>query len=121
MKARRKERKVQNVTLGEKIRNLRAQNGMTMEELAQHIGVQRSAVNKYEKGIVVNLKRETIAALARTFQVSPSYFLEDDDPISQEEHALITAYRAADAGTQASVRKLLDLPEEKNTAESAIS
>ena len=43
------------MTLGEKIRYLRVQNKMTMDDLARELGVQRSAVNKYEKGIVVNL------------------------------------------------------------------
>ena len=35
------------MTLGEKIRTLRLENGMSMEELAHLLGVQRSAVNKY--------------------------------------------------------------------------
>ena len=112
------------MTLGQKIHDLRTQNHITMEELAQLIGVQRSAVNKYEKGIVVNLKRSTIAALARVFHVAPSYFIDDDEDeqnISDFEHSLIIAYRKADPGIQSSVRKLLDIQEEKESSgESAI-
>ena len=81
------------MTLGQKIHDLRMQKDMTMEELAQKIGVQRSAVNKYEKGIVVNLKRSTIAALARVFDVSPSYFLDDDDPSDGDEETLLKLFR----------------------------
>lgn len=68
------------MTVGEKIHYLRVQHNMTMEDLARELGVQRSAINKYEKGIVVNLKRSTISGLCRVFGVSSSYFLDDDDP-----------------------------------------
>ena len=73
------------VTVGEKIHYLRIKNNMTMDDLARELGVQRSAINKYEKGIVVNLKRSTISSLCRVFGVSSSYFLDDDEPVSDEE------------------------------------
>lgn len=114
------------MTLGDKIRNLRLEHGMTMEELAQRIGVQRSAVNKYEKGIVTNLKRSTIAALARELGVSPSYFLDESDPLSltreDEERQLLSAYRAADPKIRAAaLRMLMDsASEKKDSVKSAI-
>ena len=73
------------VTVGEKIHYLRTKNNMTMDDLARELGVQRSAINKYEKGIVVNLKRSTISGLCRVFGVSSSYFLDDAEPVSNEE------------------------------------
>ena len=101
------------MTIGEKIHDLRVQNGMTMEDLAREIGVQRSAVNKYEKGLVINLKRSTIASLCRVFSVPSSYFLDDDDQISAEEHQLLVAYRAADNRARCDALKtLLDHPKE---------
>lgn len=99
------------MTIGEKIHDLRVRNGMTMEDLAREIGVQRSAVNKYEKGLVINLKRSTIASLCRVFSVPSSYFLDDDDQISAEEHQLLVAYRAADdRARQDALKTLLDHP-----------
>lgn len=65
------------MTLGEKIRTRRIQLGMTMEDLGKKIGVQRSAINKYEKGIITDLKRSTIADLARALDVPPIYLLDD--------------------------------------------
>ena len=73
------------MTLGEKIRDLRKKNNMTMDDLARELGVQRSAINKYEKGIVVNLKRSTILGLCRVFGVSSSYFLDDADSVEAED------------------------------------
>ena len=64
------------MTTGQKIRSLRLQKGMTQEELGKKIGVQKAAINKYENGIVVNLKRSTIAKLAEALGVPPIYFLE---------------------------------------------
>ena len=65
------------MTLGEKIRTRRIELGMTMEDLGKKIGVQRSAINKYEKGIITDLKRSTIADLARALDVPPIYLLDD--------------------------------------------
>ena len=75
------------LTVGEKIHALRIKNNMTMDDLARELGVQRSAINKYEKGIVVNLKRSTISALCRVFGVSPSYFLDENTPAPVESSA----------------------------------
>ena len=99
------------MTVGEKIRDLRIQNNMTMEDLAARLGVQRSAVNKYEKGIVVNLKRSTIVSLCQIFSVPSSYFLDDDPELSADEFQLIQAWRSADATSQSIIRKILNLPE----------
>lgn len=71
------------MTIGEKIHDLRIKHNMTMDDLARELGVQRSAINKYEKGIVVNLKRSTISSLCRVFGVSSSYFLDDEDTHSE--------------------------------------
>lgn len=66
------------MTLGEKIRKRRMELNMTMDDLGQAVGVQRSAINKYEKGMITDLKRSTIQALARALDVSPVYLLDDD-------------------------------------------
>lgn len=66
------------MTLGEKIRKRRMELNMTMDDLGQAVGVQRSAINKYEKGIITDLKRSTIQALARALDVSPVYLLDDE-------------------------------------------
>lgn len=71
------------MTVGEKIRARRQELGMTMEDLGRAIGVQRSAINKYEKDLIKDPKLSTLAALAKALDVSPMYLMEDDD-IDQE-------------------------------------
>lgn len=60
------------MTIGENIKQLRLARGMTQEELANRLGVKKSAISKYEKGHVVNLKRSTIEKLAIALNVQPT-------------------------------------------------
>ena len=46
--------------MGEIIKQLRLQKGITQEELGKVIGVQKSAIRKYESGMVENIKRSSI-------------------------------------------------------------
>lgn len=69
------------MTIGERIKQLRINKGMTQEELGSKIGVQKQAIYKYEQGLVVNLKRDVIGKLSKALEVSPSYLMgfADDD------------------------------------------
>ena len=42
------------MTIGEKIQNMRKARGWSQEELAEHIGVSRQAVSRWESGISVS-------------------------------------------------------------------
>ena len=63
------------MTTGDRIRSARKAAGMTQSELAERVGVKFSAIHKYETNMVVNLKRETIAALAEALGVSPAWLM----------------------------------------------
>jgi transcriptional regulator with XRE-family HTH domain len=67
------------MTIGEKIKRLRKEKGMTQEELGSLIGVQKAAINKYETGIVINLKRDIIAKLASALDVNPVWLMDEND------------------------------------------
>lgn len=67
------------MTMGERIRILRKQHKMSMEELGSKLGVGKSAILKYEKGQVENLPRSTIEKMAILFGVSPSYLMCFDE------------------------------------------
>lgn len=68
------------MNVGEYIKLLRTQRGISQEELGKVVGVQRAAVQKWEAGTVHNLKRNTIKKLADYFGVSPINFIELDEP-----------------------------------------
>lgn len=62
-------------TMGEVLKELRIQNGLTQEEVGNIIGVQKSAIQKYEKGDVENIKRSSIEKLAKYYGVTIGYLL----------------------------------------------
>ena len=63
------------MSVGDKIKELRMLSGMSQEELGRRIGVQRAAINKYEKGTVTNIPLHTIEHIASVFDVSPTYIV----------------------------------------------
>ena len=64
---------------GAKIKYLRTISGMSQEELGRRVGVQRAAINKYEKGSVTNIPIATIEKIAKVFDVSPNFIVGWDD------------------------------------------
>ena len=103
-----------------KIKQLREARGMTLEELGQKVGVGKSTVRKWETGIIANMRRDKIAKLSDALGVTPAYLMgweETTTPepftLTSQEETLVRHYRIASEGTKESVRKLLDIPEEK--------
>ena len=85
------------MTIGEKIKARRKELNMTTEELGRLIGVQRSAITKYEKGRV-DLKSRQIQIIADALQINPVLLLSDDDEsdeLTPDEQHLVAVYRGA--------------------------
>lgn len=87
------------MTMAERIRMLRLQKNLTQEELGKVLGVQKSAIRKYESGMVENIPRSSIKKMADVFGVAPSYLMgwEEEKPpvndLSEDERRLIEIYR----------------------------
>lgn len=86
--------------MGKRIRDLRIQKGMTQEELGRVIGVQKSAIRKYESGAVENIKRSSIDKMAQLFGVTPSFLMGWDENIVREAGQAVDDYNAALAETK---------------------
>ena len=67
------------MTTGERIKMLRKEHNLTQEELGAKIGVQKAAIQKYEKGTVKNIKRDSLIKLAQCLDTSPEYLLGWED------------------------------------------
>lgn len=66
---------------GERLQKIRRDRGWSQERLGEVIGVSRSAVNKYEMGVVTDLKASQIELMAAALGVSPEYLVcWTDDP-----------------------------------------
>lgn len=73
--------------IANKIKTRRQELGLTLEDVAQAVGVGRSTVRKWETGMIKNMGRDKIAALAKVLQMNPVELVpaagsersEDDD------------------------------------------
>lgn len=52
---------------------------MTLEEVAQFVGVTRATIQKYENGIISNIPSDKIEALAKALKTSPAYIMGWED------------------------------------------
>ena len=71
--------------MNQRIRERRLALNMTQEELAHKLGMQKSAIAKYESGRVENIKRSTLAKMADLLECSPAYLMgwDDEQPLPQ--------------------------------------
>ena len=53
----------------DRVRSLRLEHKMTLQEVADSVGLQKAAIYKYEHGLIVNPKRTLIDKLAKLFGV----------------------------------------------------
>ena len=65
--------------IGEKIKAARLAKGMTQAELGEILGVQKSAVAKYESGRVVNIKRSTLKKMSEVLGLRPVELIEEEE------------------------------------------
>ena len=70
--------------MGEKIKSLREERGMTLEQLGDLVGVGKSTVRKWETGIIANMRRDKIALLADALHVTPAYLMGWEEDNSDE-------------------------------------
>lgn len=93
--------------MGERIKMLREQRGMTLEELGNKVGVGKSTVRKWETGAIANMRRDKIQKLADALGVSPGYLMGWDDAVPTSEHQ--TGYYNPETATAA--QEMLDDPD----------
>ena len=84
---------------GEQLRQRRKELGLSREELADKLGVTRSAVGNYETGLSAP-KESVLLRLFDVLQVEPNYLYRDfyaagraGQAVSEEEQSLLKKYR----------------------------
>lgn len=114
------------MTIGNRIKNLRTQIGLSQSELAEMIGTIKQTIYKYETGIITNIPSDKIEQMAKIFKVSPSYIMGWNDntsatntinikkqiTLSSHELHVVEAYRNKPE-IQPAVDKLLDIEKEE--------
>ena len=78
--------------MAKRIRELRRERGYTLEKIAKDVGVGKSTVRKWETGIIANMRRDKIAALAQSLNTTPAYLMGwDEESVSDDTKAIALA------------------------------
>jgi len=101
-------------TVGENLRKICKMKSIKNKELAEHIGVSESCVsnwfhgkNSFDIDNLYSVCQYLDVSVDQVFGVDPIVF----GVLNTEENDILVAYRKANEGTKASIRKLLDIPE----------
>ena len=57
--------------LNERIKLLRKEKGLSLEQLAEMIGTSRQTVHRYETGVITNIPSEKVEAMAKALGTTP--------------------------------------------------
>jgi transcriptional regulator with XRE-family HTH domain len=99
-------------SLGEKIRLLRKEKGLTLDELAIKAESSKSYIWELENRTPPSPSAQKLAKVAEALGVTLSYFLDDGSEVSQDDAVdvgFFRKYQNMDAVTKAKVRKMIDL------------
>lgn len=103
------------MTVCERMFEIIDKKSLKTADLAKKLEIKQSVISNWRKRNT-NPPIEYILVICEFLEISVEKLItgEDRTNISLEEHKLLEAYQRADAGTQKSVRKLLDIPENKS-------
>lgn len=82
------------MTMGMRIKELRKQNGMTQEELAEQICCKKSLISQYEND-KVDIKGSVIVELAEYFGITTGYLLNGEIgcDLDEDEMEMLELFR----------------------------
>ena len=96
------------MNISEIIKKRREELGLSLEQVANSVGVNISTVSRWETGNIDNMKRDKIAKLSDCLKVSPAVIMgwkeEEEDPKVAELKPIIDQYSAFPEGTRKRLR-----------------
>lgn len=81
----------------DKIKTRRLELSMTLEALAEKVGVSAATIQRYESGNIKNVRKDKIKLLADALEVSPSYLMDWEE--SKTEIHTLAAHALGDLTT----------------------
>ena len=105
--------------MAQRIKELRHSRGLTLEQVAEVVGVGKSTVRKWETGMIANMRRDKIADLAKALGTTPAYLMgwnENDENnnsptepvLSEGEAKLIELFRQVPEDKQQLVLQMIE-------------
>ena len=72
-----------NLTLGKRIKQARELKGVTLNDVAEKIGVAKSTIQRYENGKISTPKLPVVHAIASALEVNPSWLVGKSDDMNE--------------------------------------
>lgn len=72
-----------NYLVGQRIKEARTLRNMTLDDVADDIGVAKSTVQRYENGKIARVKLPVLQAIANTLRVNPVWLCGQDVPMCE--------------------------------------
>ena len=69
----------------DKVKTRRLELGLTLEDIANSVGVSAPTIQRYESGEIKNLRKDKIKSLADALKVTPSYLMDWDENLVKKE------------------------------------
>lgn len=66
--------------IGTRIKEVRLEKNLTQKDVAQRVNVATSTINRYEKGLIENIKIPVVKSIASALGVDPSWLMGYDVP-----------------------------------------
>ena len=72
--------------IGELLYKRRKELGLTLEEVGDAVGVGKSTVRKWEKGMIKNMGRDKLSKIASVLRIDPVQLVPSEEEIGYEFH-----------------------------------
>lgn len=92
--------------MAERIKERRLAMGYTQEELAEKLGLQKSAIAKYENGRVENIKRSVIAKMSDILSCSPAYLMGWEESVGDTSPQTLAAHFDGNEYTESELKEI---------------
>lgn len=101
--------------MAQRIKELRKEKGLTLEQVADIVGVGKSTVRKWETGMIANMKRDKIASLAKALGTTPEYLMgwaenkgsPDEQALTEGEKTMLELFRLVPEDQQQLVLQMI--------------
>lgn len=114
------------MNIGDRIKKLRKENKLTLEDLASKVNTTAQTIFKYENGVITNIPSDKIELLAKYLNSTPSYLMGWESQDDRKNHILAsttkTFYNFTNLGDEECdlIKKYWNLDEHGKKAVNAI-
>jgi transcriptional regulator with XRE-family HTH domain len=104
---------------GDRIRIRRQELGMSVDDVAAKLNINRATIYRYESNEIRNFSISILKPLAKVLKTTPAFLMgwediPDEAEISPDDFRLLSAYHSASDKEKAVIETLLGLGEPKD-------